>query len=99
MGEDIAKCKDNDKRLFTYCISPAHFFRHYSFQQHTQLSTINTIISSTYHRNAETTFLQSFIPQSESIMVPVKELDHIPAAVAEDEQRARQGIGTEFRAN
>ena len=34
----------------------------------------------------EPMFLQTFMPNTESVMIPVKDLDHVPPSVAENKQ-------------
>jgi hypothetical protein len=99
MGADIAKGTQDSKHLFAYCISFAHFFWHNSFKKHAQVPAINTTVSGTDARKAEASLLKPLVPQGESIMIPVEKLDHGAAAVTEDEQRPRQRIDTQLRAN
>jgi len=50
-------------------------------------------------RPAETVTLQAFLPKAETVAVPVQHLDDSPAAVAENEVRARERISSQLVSN
>jgi len=65
----------------------AHFFWSDPLKQQAQLQAINPGMGRGGRWQSKTASFQSFIPQSETVTVPVKELDHVPSAVAKDKQR------------
>ena len=80
-------------------ISFAHFFRHDSFQEKSQLQPINAAVGGTLLREPEAALLQAFIPEGKTVAVPVQALEQVAAAVDEHKERTVKRVGTHIRAH
>ena len=57
--------------------------RHDAFQKEGQVTTLNVTASL---RHDELSFFQAFIPQRQTVLIPIQQLDHFTVAVDENEQ-------------
>jgi hypothetical protein len=79
-----------DTNSYVNILSPknvpfAHFFRGYSFKEHTELAAINLTIASGHIGHFETAPLQAFKKYHEPISIPIHKFDHAATTVYENE--------------
>ena len=86
-------------QLFLFYVSFSHFFRYDSFQKHNQIAPLDMTISQTMIGQDETAPLQAFIPEGQTITIPVEKLDHAATPVDEDKKGTGQGICPQFGTN
>lgn len=72
-----------------------------SFKQHGELGTGQRDACIAGHRECEMkgSFFETFIPDGESIVVPVKDFDFVPLFVEKDEEGRRERIVVEDASN
>jgi hypothetical protein len=81
------------QQLFFQNIPPRHFFCHHSFEEQSQLQSVNTTIGGALIGEPKTTFFQPFVPQCKTVTVPVQALKKVATPVDEYEERPGQGVG------
>lgn len=70
--------------------------RHDAFQKQGQVTPVDTTASVGYK---ELPFFQTFIPQCQTVLVPVKQFDHFAVAVDEHKQGTGQRVHRQFGAD
>jgi hypothetical protein len=81
------------QQLFFQNVPPRHFFCHHSFEEQSQLQSVNTTIGGALIGESKATFFQPFVPERETVTVPIQALKKVAAAVDEYEERAGQRVG------
>ena len=82
-----------------YYIPTTHLFRDHSFKQKTELAALDAAVCGTHTGNDEGTLLQSFVPDGQTVAVPIEQFDHVPSTVAKYKQGTRKGILIELCAD